>query len=175
MTEKWQKRRCELNHDWLKNAYIPALSTWINLLNNEIEDPEFEKSFIGEVFIQWEENSSKVLLLIDDFCELMSPKCLFERLPLKRCKDDFKEWMIPFIHEFWFTRYPVKKWVEDASKKAGVVDQLYKRIKKTMTNCSNIHSAEEFNTYKNLFHDFSMSCRELASSIEKFPGEVKVI
>ncbi len=46
---KWQKRRAELNHDWLKNVYLIRIDEFLNLLDDKIEDRELEKRFVPDI------------------------------------------------------------------------------------------------------------------------------
>lgn len=173
-TEEWQNRRSKFNHLWFKKAYIPAISSWIKLLNEEIEDPDLEKNFAKSIFTQWEEYSGEVFSLIESFPVKMSPAILFDRYPLKRCNKQSKEWLSELVHNLWLFRYPVRDWIKGALDNANEVEREYILISKTIEDIQNSESKESFKPLKNLFMSFRKSCQDLAESFEKFPDEVKV-
>src|ERR1051326_4473635 len=88
----WQKRRSSFNHDWLKNQFMPALAKWLNLLDNKIEDPDFERAFIASVLPKWEQHREEALRLPRDFEQEMSPRRLFECHPLAHHNVHTKQW-----------------------------------------------------------------------------------
>ncbi len=50
----------DFNHNWLKNRYLPALYRFLNLLRDEIEDPEFGTLFLTTHFRAWEHDRGLV-------------------------------------------------------------------------------------------------------------------
>ena len=92
MTSSWQKRRSAFNHDWLKNQYLPALAKLINIIDSEVEDPEFPRFFVHLTFPQWEQRREEVLSIIRDSEHSISPQILFHSSQLSNCDAYTKSW-----------------------------------------------------------------------------------
>lgn len=175
LNSSWQERRDKFNHDWLKNKYMPALGTFLNLLDDEIKDVEFERSFISEILPQWELHRDEAFALPKDFEEKMSPKALFDYIPLSRLENETKEWLSKLVHALWLTRHPIKQWMFDATASAYEVDAEYILLKKKLREFEDLQSTQALKTMRGEFVTFRKQCQNLARAIEKFPSEVKGI
>jgi len=169
----WQKRRIKFNHDWLKR-YIPALSSWLNLLDEKIEDPELEESFISLILPQWEQHSKEAMSLPKDFEQEMSPRTMFDHPPLSKCDTETKQWMSDLVHALWLKRYPVEEWVSDAMTRAMETNKAYQKLYKCFQGYTHITSLEIYRSFRDQFFEFQTSCQALSLAINKFPNEVKV-
>src|SRR5207248_1082717 len=91
----WQRRRSAFNHDWLKNQYLTALASWINLLDSRggYRDAAFESVFVPEILPQWELSREEALSLARTFDWEMSARQLFQYPPLLRSDSDTKQWL----------------------------------------------------------------------------------
>ncbi len=175
LTTNWQKRRSQFNHDWLKNQFTTALAKWLNLLDDQIEDNDFEQSFILSVLPKWDSHRDEALAIVHDFEQQMSPQSLFEQEPLSRCDEDTKEWMGELVHQLWLVRYPVKEWVANADTAVKNTNTAYDQLQQQLQNCTNTKSAQALQPLRKQFAQFSESCQKLAKAIEQFPNEVKVV
>jgi hypothetical protein len=171
----WQKRRNAFNHDWLKNQFMPALAKFINLLGDRIEDHDFEVSFITQILPSWDSNWREALLLAQDFERGMSPRQMFDYLPLARCAEENKRWLHSLAHSLWLVRYPVREWVADTTIAAEEANSAYNRLQVALKKCDNIRSAEAIRPFREQFSDFRSRCQELATALSKFPNDVKVV
>lgn len=172
MTLSWQKRRSEFNHDWLKNKYIPKLGAWINLLDDRIEDSDLEKSYVASILPDWESHQNEALVLPEDFEAEMSPRMLFNELPLSNCNQDTKQWLGELIHHLWLMRCSVSQLVNNASESAKKTNEAYYNLLNALKNCKDIRKAEALRPFRDLFAELLRNCRSLSESIEKFPSEV---
>ena len=171
----WQRRRIEFNHDWLKNRFLPAIAKSINLLDGELEDLEFEQKFVARDLAEWELSRSQILSLTADFEIQMSPRTLFEQVPLSCCDDDTREWLGQLVHDFWLSRYPVRQWIEHATECTRAADKTYNRLHLELDQCPDTRSATALRPLRPLFAEFWQACMNLAKAIERFPSEVLVI
>jgi hypothetical protein len=171
---KWQKRRAEFNHDWLKNVYLIRMDEFLNLLDDKIEDSDLERRFVPEVLKSWEDHASEAGSLTRDFEAHMSPRTFFDCLPLSRCDYSRKEWLGELIHQLWLARYPVKEWIENASMCAKDVERAYKKLQEELDGCKDIESAVALRPFRQSFAEFRNRCQALATSLEPFHNEVKV-
>ena len=165
----WQKRRAQFNHDWLKNQFMPALDKWLNLLDDKIEDPNFERSFTLSVLPEWHSHRDEALAIVSDFEQQMSPQSLFEREPLSRSDEDTKKWLGELVHHLWLERYPVKEWITNASAAVENADTAYTQLQQQLQQCSNIQSAQVLRPFREQFAEFRKNCQDLARAIEQFP------
>ncbi len=175
MTLAWQKRRNAFNHDWLKPKLIPALANFLNILDDNLEDVESERSFASSVLPQWESHREEAFALPRDFESEMSPQCLFDLPPLSRCDEHTKQWLRSLMHSLWLTRYPVRQWVADVVACAEEVDATYNQLQEALHECADIQSASALKPFRKQFAEFRKRCQELGEAIAKFPREVRVI
>jgi len=175
MISQWQKDRSAFNHDWLKNQYMPALAKYLNLLDDQLEDLEFERSFILETLPEWEAHRAEALALARSFESEMSPQRLFDAPPLARCDEATKQWLGEFIHTLWLKRYPVRQWISGAVTATEHADTAYQKLHAMLRACPNVYSAEVTRPYRAQFGELRARCQDLANAVSKFPSEVKVI
>jgi len=175
MLTSWQKKRSSFNHDWLKNGYILRLSEWLNLLDDKIEDPELENSFVDKVLTTWELQRSEAMSLPIDFKKEMSPTVLFNDLPLSNCDDETKTWLGDIIHNLWLVRYSVNELTSTVIKCANDTDAAYQSLQKALKGCKDTKYIETLRSYRGFFADLLDKCRFLAAAIEKLPNEVKAV
>lgn len=171
----WQKRRSEFNHDWLKNKYIPKLGAWMNLLDDRIEDVDLEKSYVTSILPDWEFHQNEALALPEDFESEMSPKVLFNGLPLSNCDQDTKQWLGELIHHLWLIRYSVSQLVHDASESAAKTNKTYNKLQNALKACKDTRKAEALRPFRDFFAEFLKNCRALSEAIERFPSEVRAV
>jgi len=175
MVRTWQKRRGDINHNWLKNRYLPALKSWLNLLDDKIINPELENNFLITKFPQWQLHSKEVSNLAKDFESQMSPKILFDTPPLSNCDEDTKQWLGDLVHKLWLARYPVKTWIRDVLYWGDKTDDLYQELQKKLNEIQGDKTLDKLRPLRTDFEEFINNCQSLATAIEKFPSEVKVI
>jgi hypothetical protein len=174
MAPCWQTRRSTFNHDWLKNRFIPALARFMNLLDDLVEDSEFERSFTTRILLEWEEHRSEALSLCLDFEREMSPRVLLDSPPLSYCDDETRQWLGNVIHALWLARYPVRDWIAEASASVSEADAAYDLLHSELIKFMYTQSVCTLYPLRQLFADFLRKCRKLANSIERFPSEVMV-
>ena len=80
----WIRRRNRFNHDWLRNVYLLHLGHYLNILDDLIEDREFESHFTGKLLSEWLARRQEALDLVADFVRDMSPSRLFNETPLSK-------------------------------------------------------------------------------------------
>jgi len=171
---QWSRRRGAFNHDWLKNQYLTALQKWMNLLDDKVEDPEFESRFVDSVLSAWEDRLLEAKSLIADFEAEMSPKSLFRHPPLSGCDDETKGWLPDITHTLWLARYPVAEWVASADAALCAAEASYRRLLDAINAREGPRSAENLRSCRADFADFLDKCRCLGQSISTFPNDVKV-
>jgi hypothetical protein len=173
--ETWEKRRSSFNHDWLKNRYILALAKFLNLLDDRVEDAEFEQAFISTVLPEWERHKTEAWQIARDFEESMSPKSLFTKAPLCRCDQPTVEWLGRLAHQLWLARYPVAQWVSNVCAQLEAGDEAYQQIQNALKDCRNTQSAEELQKFREYFVEFRQRCQDVANAMSTFPREVNVV
>lgn len=170
----WQDRRNRFNHDWLKNSFIPALKKFLNLLDDKIEDQQFEQSFIESVLPKWESHRFEAFSLAEDFEHAMSPRVLFELPPLSQCDEETRKWLGERIHISWLAKHAVHALVEEAVSRARSADAAYNSLHNGLGSCANTVSVQALHPLRPFFAEFLQACHDLARAIERFPSDVKV-
>lgn len=175
MTRTWQRRRASFNHNWLKNQYLPALSKWVNLLDQRLVDSKMESTFVLNVLPQWESRRSESLSIPADFKSQMSPRRLMEEKPLSHYNEETKAWLSGTVHHLWLARYPVQTWIDQALDQAREADRTYLELQEALSECEALRSADALHPFRDDFAAFRTQCQELAMAIEQFPSEIKVV
>lgn len=170
----WQQRRSQLNHDWLKNKYLPALEKLLNLLDDHLEDPEFERGFVSGHLPAWEQQRAEAVRLVEDFEPEMSPRLHLDRLPLSLHDEETRHWLANAVHSLWLARHPVRQWVVEARERANEVEAAYRQLREQLQACPDTISAASLRPLRALFDQFRRSCQNLARAFERFPCEVIV-
>jgi len=173
MNSAFQKRCGEFNHDWLKNQYLTALGSWLNLLDGRISDSALERSFVSEILPQWEGARVQAESLACDFEINMSPRTLLNTPPLSRLDDPTKEWLGETIHQLWMRRVRVSEIVSAVLREIDGADQAYGRLRQALCTCSNTESGEAMRSLRSEFSEFRSCCQRVARAFELFPGEVR--
>jgi hypothetical protein len=171
----WQKARSAFNHDWLKNQYMPALAKYLNLMDDRIEDHEFERQFVVRVLPEWEVHRNEAIELARNFEQEMSPRCLFDQTSLSRCDEDTRLWLGSLIHELWSKRYPVRQWVENALTAAKLTDAAYEELQASLRDCANPSSSADLQRLRAQLVTLRTQCQLLANAISIFPSEQRVL
>lgn len=165
----WPRRRSIFSHDWLKNKYMTALAKFLNLLDDEIEDPEFERSFVPTILPQWGAHVEEVVSLVKDFERCMSPGGLFLMPPLSGCDELTRRWLGDFVHSLWLSKYSVREAVEEALAAVGRVEDVYRLIQRELQGCADVCSAADLRPLRTHFAAFRELCEQLAGMVERLP------
>jgi len=171
----WQKKRREINHDWLKNRFIVALNSWLRLLDGEIEDKMLEQSFLTQVLPQWEVRRQEISALLREFPSAMSPRQLFDEPPLSRCDNKTKEWLGEFMHALWLTRVSAESLTATAEATRAAADRAYADILQVLKNREPGDLKRAIKPYRDLCDRFRNACQELGAALSEFPHEIKVV
>ncbi len=170
----WQQQRSRLNHDWLKNQLLPALTAVVRVVDGEVEsgnpEGEVEELDLGD----WTEQRAEIQTLLDTFEVRMSPRSLFERPPLSRCNEETKTWLPDLVHELWRARYPVQEWVEAAGNALKEADAAQQGLVAALASCQRPLTMDELRRLGPDIRRFRSACQRLAACIESFPSRVLV-
>src|SRR5712664_1717729 len=93
----WEIRRTRFNHDWLRNGYIMALSSFENLLKGRVLGPG-PSAQVCTAIEEFQTRTEEMFDLIRGCEEETSPQILFKSPPLDRCAESVSEWLRPLSH-----------------------------------------------------------------------------
>lgn len=169
----WSSRRSALNHDWLKNVYLVSLGAWVNVLDEAVEDPVFEREFFAKRFVMWETRNDEAHALIESFEDEMSPRLLLARWPFSPSSRGRLGWVGSVIHACWYARFDVTVLVSTARVRLAAADGIYREIKAAVDPTRS--SAEELRPLRDRFAAFATACAELSAAISRFPSDIRVV
>jgi len=176
VSNSWERRRNSFNHDWLKNQFLVRLNKALNLLDDRIEDPEFEQRFVSDLLDQWQKHNNEPVAMIDDFMSEMSPRSLFAFPSLSRCDTETRQWLGDLVNILWIAREPVENWLNSIKENSTKADDAYHELEKTLeTSCDDIHSAISLRPYIQYFINWRDRSQELGEAISRLPHTVKVV
>jgi len=169
----WQTARGRFNHDWLKNQYIPALESFRNILSGQVQRANPAHDFWEFDLPQWKIHRAEADSLISGFEEAMSPRVLFDEIPLCGCDEETKDWMGLLVHALWSARLSVPDLTEHAAKCLETADEAYEKL---IAGGIEVKLGAGMNrmTVK-VFEEFRSACHGLASAFERFPDTVRVV
>jgi hypothetical protein len=176
---RWQRERCQLNHDWLKNRCIPALDRFLNRLDGRIDDDEAEvesdRKFLASLLPQWPERRAEFVALLRGFETEMSPELLFTDGPLARCPPNTRRWLEPVVRSLWLNRYPVRQWLVDGYMYLEAVDAAYRRVRQRIAAAGERPIAADLRAARQEFAWLRDYLDRLSKVIERFPSQIQVI
>jgi hypothetical protein len=169
----WQMHRRILNHDELKNRFLPALAKCINLLDGRVEDPEFERAFLTEILAGWLELQKLGEALCTAFETGMSPRSVVEQPPLRQLDQETKSWIAEIVHGLWLARCRVRELIGQATKCIGETGEAYAALQRALADGGD-QSFETLRKVRPEFLRFYDLCRRTSEMFERFPSEVQV-
>jgi hypothetical protein len=171
LERSWQNRRARFNHDWLKNVYLPASGTFLNVLRDVANSAELVEFFVLTLLPQWDARAAEVRQLISDMPDAMSPKTLFDEAPLVRCDQCTRLWLPDLVDALWRVRCSVDDVVDKAEQCLKRVVSAYVNVRPVLPS----GSLAVFKASEKQFAELDGACRELAKAIERFPSGVNVV
>jgi hypothetical protein len=175
MTPDWQRRRSAFNHDWLKNRFLTAIASFVNILDDLVEDEETERRFVIGILPQWVGRSREAEMLVADFDSAMSPWALFRHPPLCRCGPATMGWLPDLVHLLWRRRVHVDGLCLDARESIVAANAAYERLRNGLAECADCSSAEALRSYRDRFAAFRSKCEEVSRAISRFPSRILVV
>jgi hypothetical protein len=175
MTSDWQKRRSEFNHDWLKNRFLTAVASFMNILDDLVEDTETERSFVGEILPQWPGRAREAARLVADFETQMSPTTLFARPPLCCCGSASASWLPNLVHLLWCRRIGIDVLCIDAARSLADANVAYKNLSEVLAQCADCSSAEALRPFLSHFRTFRSACEKVSGMISRFPSRIELV
>lgn len=172
-SERWEQRRSELRHDWLKNHMLHALDAFLQRLEAPEASDARLREFIEMDLFTWEQRRGEIRRIISSFESTMSPRVLLERPPLDRLDPDTRARLADLTDKLWHARYPVDRWQEDADRDLTTADGAYFAL------CSELKGAEplgrpRLQALRPLFLSFRNAIAELGNSLSAFPRRILV-
>lgn len=161
------------NHDWLKNVYLPALDSWVNILDGEIEDSEFETRFLDGRFREWANQRSEARTLLEQFEEEMSPANLLDRWPLVRLSDRHRRWLSSVIHVAWKARTGHGPVLQDIEASLDAANAVFDKLSEELRG---VHRASttDLGSFRDRFADLASHCRDLGHALSRLPSAVRI-
>lgn len=171
---EWQRQRSFLNHDWLKNCYLPALDTWLNILEGAVEDPDFEEFFVNNRLREWPTHRPLLDSLLLSFENKMSPLVWFDQEPLSQLSSETKAWLRPLIHGLWCVRVKARGLLDETTSRLGECDERYSHLIRVIEAQDRTDSTS-LAAYCREFGEFGNACRALAKTLSQFPNRIEAV
>lgn len=157
------------------NRFLVDLGSFLNILDDRIEDSILERRFVQYVLPQWPKRSIEAIQLVATFETEMSPRKLFERAPLNRCAPETMNWLPDLVHYLWLARCRVQDLLEEANNALALADAAYSRLIQLLTTCPNTQSALHLRQYREKFTAFRSTCEVASKAINRFPSRIEIV
>lgn len=162
---EWQRWRARLNHDWLKNWLIPALSKLLRVAKGQIADQRFFVDFSGKLRCEWPENAREFKALAEAFPHAMSPENYFDEEPLSRLPSQDAKWMREVTHQLWLRSFPVEKLRQGVIRALKAANDCYNAL------MSAVEQDEPPSALVGRIEHFQRSCKALGDAVSEVPAK----
>jgi len=172
----WQKRRNKINHDDLKNDFALRVFKLANMLSGEVVDAKKMPSDTLQTMKEWSKLSIDIKGLINDFLKEMSPKSLFDILPLSRCDEETLSWLPDTVESEWKKQYAIDNLCNSAYINKKNADMCAEKICEYLKNGENsiLQSNRNKETLENLVINFQHSIDGLSEAISRLPRRIMI-
>ncbi len=171
---RWQIDRGQLNHNWLQNGVIVALNHGVRLATGGVRSSVVRQA-LEEDILRWGERRNEVPGFLDRFENEMSPKELFDRIPLCRCSVTTKSWLVPLIHELWLRREKVPEKIVTAKVAYETAERNYKIVHAALQMIPEAPTLDDLWPFERLLREFTTACEDLSLAISALPHEIRVV
>ncbi|AMV35342.1 hypothetical protein VN12_24665 [Pirellula sp. SH-Sr6A] len=165
----WRECRSSFCHQWLTNNYLNQLRYWVSEMEatDDDGDVDFEEKFVNKTLKQWEHRSIEAAWIVDNAVENISPKHLFEQMPLCQIPAEVREPVADACHQLWLQRTAKVRLRAEKAKRQ--VDLTYRRLIKCLSHCSVPLTAASTRRCTPLAIKFEAACNELKEALEILP------
>lgn len=169
---KWQVDRGQLNHNWLQNSVLIGLRHALSTVSGGVRPANIRKTIVEDI-LRWQERRHDLSLLLERFENEMSPKVFFDVLPLSRCSDETKAWLVPVTHELWLQREMVKEKISANLMAFEYGQKCYQALNAALEKVPEAASVEDVQALEPLLLEFTKACEALSGSISSLPHEIR--
>jgi hypothetical protein len=113
--------------------------------------------------------------MLDRFESEMSPMVFFDRVPLCRCSDETKEWLMPLIHDLWMRREYVNEKVGSVRRAYDAAEQTYETVRVALGKVPEPPTVEDLSSFERVLRIFTTCCETLSRAISALPHEIRCI
>jgi hypothetical protein len=170
----WQMDRSRLNHNWLQNSVLVALHHAVNVTAGRVLLGNPKRVLVEDV-ARWKERRQDVLELLGRFESEMSPSVLFGQIPLIRCSNETKDWLVPLTHELWLRREKVQEKMDAASDAYKSAESAYKTVKEALDALPESPTVDDLGPIELLLRAFTASCEALSRVVSTLPNEIRCV
>jgi len=177
--EDWERKRSELNHNWLSNNYLDQLKA-LNAYMQEVkrqDDLRYRheiRRLVMEVFPQWEHKREEIIQMVEEIEKDLTPTRLFDKNPLKKVSSRNKTWLEPLIHQLWMLRKDVRSQTEFVIGLCNAIDKEYNELKDEYHRINIITDRITENCYNKLV-DYISLCSKLATKFSDLVALEKIV
>ena len=174
MVVNWQTDRGQLNHKWLQNGVLVALNHALGVTVGTVRPMDVRQTLFEDI-MRWQERHQKLPDLLHRFENEMSPRVFFDHIPLSRCDDEIKSWLIPLTHDLWLRQEKVKEKIDAALLAYKAAEKAYESLYLTFEQLPETPTKEDLGPLELLIKDFKTSCETLSRAISAFPHEIRCV
>ena len=168
----WQKKRSDLNHDWLQNKFMVILDDWIASIQKDRTHIWSQDLFSEEICSQWENSEDQFFQLLEDYAKCMSSRMIIENPNcIKYMKPYWREFLVDFMHSLWMFRCDVETRKGEVYKAFVNANGAYTRLKAAFADASPRH---ETKPVLQLFSELKSRCLDLRKAISLLESSIKV-
>jgi hypothetical protein len=159
----------------MKNRFLTGLSSFLNMLDDQLEDPEAERRFLFETLPQWPARAREAKELIREFGREMSPKVLFSCPPLNQCNSETMGWLSGVVDAIWRQRVQADQLSVAAEESLAGANDAFAAVAKAVRVSSQPACVTSLQLHRESFVRFRTACERLSRSFSQFPNRIEVI
>ncbi|MFC1606842.1 hypothetical protein ACFL47_02635 [Candidatus Latescibacterota bacterium] len=172
ISQAWQKRRSDFNHDWLQNNFIVTLSDW----NRNIQKGKWHlisnQLFEQEIVDPWNTSDDQIPALLLDYTEYMSPRTfLVDSDHIKNMTPGWQHIIGDMMHSLWLVRYDVLARIKEVSDANTASNQAFDTLKSAFANALEKQDTE---LLLRLFDEFKGHCLALRQALSPLESSIRI-
>lgn len=169
---EWQARRARLNHDWLKNIFLPAIREARNIALGRLEDSEAESAFLNCRLPVWQQRYPTILNLLNTCEDHVSPRACFRLPPLSLCDPDTLVWLPDLVHTLWLSRTDILGRIDAVKMLAQQAQEAYEMLEGALQDRPSFVGETKV---ANALSEFDRACLDLSDGISSLPSAPQLL
>ncbi len=170
INSQWQSRRSDFNHQWLSNCFLTQLRPWVARMKRAEEDLDelWDDSFASTTLRQWKYGSTEARWIVDHAIESLSPKRLFDQVPLCQIPMDIRIPVAEGCHFLWLEKTLSVR--ERVVKAKDDVDLRYDELVEALDVLAAAITSSNAKRVSIRATKFCSACNELHDALDKLPA-----